>query len=360
MFWGKSCELANMVAPDAKAAKDGFEFEFGQWCMRSTLDIIGIAGFGRDFNALQNPKDELVERYSMILEPDKEKLLWFGLSVVFPQWIINSLPWKVNKNLTEIQHYLYNFALTMVKTRRSKQATEKKVTQTDILSLLVESNDFSDHELAHQVLTMMAAGHETTSSALSWCTYMLAKHPEIQRQVREECRQFLPSPSSSETITAAQIDNMPMLNAVCNEVTRLYPTVPVTIREVVKATPLGGYMLPTGTLVLLSPWAINRSKHFWGKTANDFKPERWINADGTPNNTGGCSSNYALMTFLHGPRSCIGQGFARAELKCLLATVTGRYEFGLSKDEKEYFPAGLITTKPQGGMWLKMKAVPGW
>lgn len=154
----------------------------------------------------------------------------------------------------------------------------------------------------------MAAGHETTSSALSWCAYLLSKHPEIQTKVRDEVRQALPSPDSGVPINADQIDKLTWLNAVCLEVVRLYPTVPVTIREVIRETPLGGKVLPKGTVVLLAPWAINRSEYFWGKDANEFKPERWINDDGSTNKNGGSSSNYAQLTFLHGPRSCIGQG----------------------------------------------------
>lgn len=236
------------------------------------------------------------------------RILLIFLEVVFPQWIISAIPWKINTEINKIQIYLYDFALKISKERRALFAEKKGEEMNDILSLLVRSNDFTDDELAHQTLTMMAAGHETTSSALSWCTYLLSRHPEIQKQVRDEVRANLPSPSSNETITAAQIDALPMLNAVCNETTRMYPTVPVTIREVVKETPLAGYMLPTGTNVLLAPWAINRSEHFWGADAAEFKPSRWINDDGTPNNTGGSTSNYALLTFLHGPRSCIGQG----------------------------------------------------
>ena len=97
------------------------------------------------------------------------------ISVVFPQWIINNLPWKINTILTQIQNDLHKFALNHVKERRAELAKEKPSTSTDpdaptegrndILSLLVRSGDFTDHDLAEQTLTMMAAGHETTSSA---------------------------------------------------------------------------------------------------------------------------------------------------------------------------------------------------
>ena len=300
------------------------------------------------------------------VSPPRNIRSWFANlqpphSVIFPQWITSAIPWQINTEVVRIQKSLYAFALGMVKQRRDLfTASKDEPEMNDILSLLVKSNDFTDDELANQVLTMQAAGHETTSSALSWCMYLLSLHPSIQSDLRSEIRANLPSPEdNSKTITASELDALPLLNAVCNEVTRLYPTVPVTIREVVRSTPLGGRVLPVGTNVLIAPWAINRSVHFWGDDAGEFKPQRWINADGTVNKSGGCESNYSLLTFLHGPRSCIGQGFARSELKCLLAAVVGRYEFDQARGAETYVPAGLVTTKPQSGMWLKMRAVGG-
>lgn len=259
------------------------------------------------------------------MQPHPAIWLTYG-AVVLPQWIISNLPWKINSELNRIQSHLHEFALNMVKERRKELNVKPKdpsgtsvVTsfkpddvapgeRADILSLLVRSNDFTDQELSEQVLTMMAAGHETTSSALSWAAYLMALHPDIQSKLREEVRGALPSPSSGESLDATAIDNLTWLNAVCLETVRLYPTVPVTIREVINETPLGGKILPKGTVVLLAPWAINRSEHFWGKDCGEFKPQRWINADGSVNKNGGSTSNYAQLTFLHGPRSCIGQG----------------------------------------------------
>ncbi|KAI9658858.1 MAG: hypothetical protein M1831_003884 [Alyxoria varia] len=364
LFWLKASELVSVLTPPGE--KGTFELDFGNWCLRATLDIIGVAGLGRDFDSLNDPNNELAARYANIVEPDFQKTLWFGLHALLPHWFIRAIPWRINRETDTASQELYNFALQIVKDRRQSLAAPKSVDANhehhdDILSLLVKSNDFTHSELANQVLTFMAAGHETTSSALSWCSYLLSLHPEVQRELRDEIRSDLSSPrDKSQQVSAAQIDSLPLLNAVCNETTRLYPTVPVTIRVVVRETPLGNEVLPVGTTVLMSPWATNRSHHHWGPDADEFRPQRWINEDGTPNNTGGSRSNYSLMTFLHGPRSCIGQGFARSELKCLLAAFVGIYEFELARPVEDYFPAGMITTKPNGGMWLKMNEVGGW
>lgn len=311
-FWNKACEMTQMMKEEAKKP----EIEFGVWCTRVTLDIIGIAGFGRDFNSLKNPEDEFVRDYQQILEPHPEKAGWFLISLlVSPSFALRIPFWKIPKELNRISKSLYDFAFNMSKERRaelddSQKPADEKAKRNDILSLLVKSNDFSDNDLAHQVLTMMAAGHETTSNTLGWCAYLLSLHPEIQQELRDEIRTHLPSPDNiaTETITAATVDSMPLLNAVCNETLRLYPVVPITSREVVKPTMLGPYKLPVGTGVFISPWAVNRNTSIWGKDAMEFVPQRWIDADGRANNSGGVSSNYSIMTFLHGPRSCIGQG----------------------------------------------------
>ncbi|RMZ82315.1 hypothetical protein DV738_g1727, partial [Chaetothyriales sp. CBS 135597] len=363
VFWAKSCELVNTLKESVNAP----ELEMGVWCTRVTLDIIGIAGFGRDFHSLRNVDDEFVANYQELLEPRRDTALFFFFNMITPNWLVMMIPfWKVPKTFKRISKALFSFGYNMAKDRRTElnsvKLHDQKESRKDILSLLVKSNDFTDAELAHQALTMMAAGHETTSSTLSWCLFLLAQHPDIQERLRDEIRTALPSPDELATsaVTAADFDTLPLLNAVCQETLRLYPTVPITVREVVKQTQLGGYMMPLGTRIIIVPWAINKLPQFWGPDALEFKPSRWIDQDGKPNNTGGATSNYASMTFLHGPRSCIGQGFARSELKCLLAAMVGRYDIKITRPLDTYYPDGIVTTKPANGMWLKLTEVPGW
>jgi cytochrome P450 len=147
-----------------------------------------------------------------------------------------------------------------------------------------------------------------------------------------------------------------LLNGICQETLRLYPTVPITVRTANKDTHILGDRIPKGTNVLLSPWATNRSPDLWGQDADEFIPERWI-TDGKPNNSGGAASNYSILTFLHGPRSCIGQGFAKAELRCLLAATILNFEWSLDMPVADVVPAGVITIKPKKGMYLKMRKI---
>jgi cytochrome P450 len=157
---------------------------------------------------------------------------------------------------------------------------------------------------------------------------------------------------------------MPLLNGVCQEVLRLYPTVPVTIRESIRDSIVAGKRIPKGTRIVLCPYAINRSPLFWGDSGDEYLPERWIDTDEKGNQfcnrNGGASSNYSQITFLHGPRACIGKDFARAELRSAVAGVVGRFEFEMQDPKQEIRIAGAVTTKPVGGMHLRMRRVEGW
>jgi cytochrome P450 len=160
---------------------------------------------------------------------------------------------------------------------------------------------------------------------------------------------------------ATLLESLPLLNGVCNETLRLYPTVPLTVRVANKDTTIGSVYIPKDQRIFIVPWAINRSTEFWGPSANEFIPDRWIDK-GTlhPNNTGGASSNYCNLTFLHGPRSCIGQGFAKAELRTLVVHLIRAFDIQLADPNgKLPKPAGVITSKPGGGMKLRLTKING-
>ncbi|KAK3064046.1 hypothetical protein LTS18_010552 [Coniosporium uncinatum] len=360
-MWQKSVLLCESVAAElANGADDGKGFEINHWSNKVTMDIIGIAGLGRDFNALKNSDDELIQNYEEILEPTTEKVMFFACQILGPQRLIDRLPWAVNKRMSICTSALSRICKELVVQKR--EAVKANADQNlDILSVLIKSNNFADEQLVDQMLTFLAAGHETTSSAFTWATHLLAIHPEIQKRLREEIQEKLPSNPWSEVDLTGLLEGLPLLNGVCNETLRLYPTVPITVRDTIRDTTLVGQPIPKGTQILLSPWAINRSPHLWGDEAQVFKPERWINPEtGGPNKTGGATSNYDQLTFLHGPRSCIGQGFAMAELRCLVAAFVGAFELEMARPNEPVIPAGVVTTKPASGMWLKLKTLKAW
>ncbi|KAJ5226582.1 uncharacterized protein N7469_006588 [Penicillium citrinum] len=340
--------------------------EMGVWASRLTLDIIGPAAMGRDFRSLQNSDNKVAESFLNILEPTTEKMAFLAMNFILPQWIAQRVPWRLNKVVADETGFLRDLCNDIVREKRTSLAQSKasaKDLEADILGTMMLGGDFSDTELVDQMLTFLAAGHETTASALTWACYLLTLHPEYQTRLRDEIRAQIPSGSSQ--ITHQDLESLPLLNGICQEVLRLYPTVPVTIRESIRDTMIAGKRVPKGTRILLIPYAINRSPLFWGPNGDEFLPERWIDTDPktgkqVPNNNGGASTNFAQITFLHGQRSCIGKDFARAELRCALAGVVGRFSFEMQDPKQEIHIAGAVTTKPVEGMHLAMRRVEGW
>ncbi|VUC25659.1 unnamed protein product [Clonostachys rosea] len=353
MMWAKAEVLAKTLNKDI-TTNGSPVIELSTWASKVTLDIIGIAGLGRKFDAVEKNKDPLADIYESLLEPSREKLVFAMLSLALGLPVVRLIPWKMNNVFNYLTKSLNDICRPMIQEKRVA-ISEKEDDHSDILSLLIKSNNFSDEALKDQLLTFLAAGHETTASALTWACYLLTKNPEIQQKLREEVAEALPE--DIESIPAADLagilEQLPYLNGIMHETLRLYPTVPMTMRQALCDTRIGDQFIPKGTDIILSIWYINRSQKIWGPDAAEFLPERWI-TDGKPNTNGGAASNYDFLTFLHGPRSCIGQGFAKAEMRCLLAVMVRSFSWTLAMDDALVMPRGVITIKPENGMHLKL------
>jgi cytochrome P450 len=121
------------------------------------MDIIGVAGLGREFNALRNSDDELIKNYEEILEPTTEKVLYFTTQIVGPAELIRKLPWHVNKRFHATTNALKRICSQLVKDKKEAVKMQGENENLDILSILVKSGSFSDDELVSQMLTFLAA-----------------------------------------------------------------------------------------------------------------------------------------------------------------------------------------------------------
>lgn len=362
LMWEKTTVLIDQLK--AENEKQGWS-EISHWASRLTLDIIGPAALSRDFDTMRSDHDPVAEAFGDILDPSPELVTFMVSNLIFPQWFMTRLPVRANKIIRQQCAQLRQLCRGILDEKHDslKQAEEGKSVvneEDDILKNIITSGQFNDDEVIDQMLTFLAAGHETTASALTWCIYMLSeeKNKDVQRRLREEIRSNVSNPVSS-----SMLESLPLLNGVCEETFRLYPTVPLTIREAKQDTVVGGVAVPKGTEALIVPYAINRHPQFWGADAEEFVPERWI--DKTPegsrvNKHGGAHSNFCEMTFLHGARACIGRDFAKAELRCAVAGLIGCLEFDLCDPKAEVVIGGTVTTKPVGGLKIRCKYLPGW
>lgn len=357
VFWSKSREMTQALLTHSKATADGV-VDIRDWSSRATLDIIGVAGMGQDFKAITDPSNELNETYGTIFNMDRGPRVLRLIFMLLPTWFVRLLPLKSNDVMRDAIRTIKKVASDLIASKRAKLEKGDR-TDLDILSVAIESGNFTDDDLVNQLMTFLAAGHETTASAMAWATYLLVTHPDVQTKLREEIRANLPSiDDESAQITSQDIDKLPYLNAVLNETLRIFPPVPLTLRETTSDTTIQGQLVPASTSVVICPWAINTSTALWGDDAKDFKPERWLGPGRM--NTGGADSNYAVTTFLHGPRSCIGKDFAKAEFACLVAALVGRFEVELEDPGWKLEIQNGITAKPKGGLRVRLRAVEGW
>lgn len=378
LFWRKACDVVQVMTDECNA--DGYaEMDVDHWAGRVSLDIIGVAGLGRDFDATHNENDEIVKTYMIIATPtmgDRILLtLTDFLTCFIPISILLRSPLPRAIEAQGAAKKIRNVCKDLIRLKKQKLEDNKLEEDVDILSIALRSGIFGEEELINHLMTFLGAGHETTASALSFAIYAMCRHPKVQTRLREEIRANLPPVTDGRAITSMDIDRLPYLGAVCNEVLRVYSPVPQTIREAVRDTSVQGQRLPKGTRFLLAAWGTNLDTSLWGPDGGEFKPERWLvkgaedGLGGTAENVkaasiGGASSNYAFLSFLHGPRSCIGQSFAKAEFACLLAAWVGKFEFELCDknmmDESNITFEQLITVKAAGGMHVRARIVPGY
>jgi cytochrome P450 len=348
VMWKTAQVLADVVAQDSN--HDGV-LEVSEVASHATLDIIGVACLGRDFGSLRKADDELARTYHTVLDPANPNVqLYFICCMFFSEKVIPWLP------LPSMHKFIKGGEVSLRRICRKllaegKEAiSQKDSKEVDILSVLLRSKvELNDDELTAQLLTFLAAGHETTSAQVTWTSYLLASHPEIQGQLREEINNVI---TSETEVTADILDSLPLLDSIIKESYRLYPAVPGTIRVSTSPTTLVTskhelIKVPLGTQVIVPTWALQRDSKLWGEDATDFRPSRWT--DGTA-----CKDPYAVTTFLHGPRGCIGKQFAVLELKALIVALVRRFDLELTTQEKPV-PAGHVTIKPKDGMYLRFK-----
>lgn len=379
--------MTNEIEKGIKASETGEDVvKTSGWASRAMLDIIGLAGFDYDFNTIANSENELARRYeSIVMIPTGfQRLVAFVCLFFIGFKYYYYIPSSQNRVLNDAMKFIRGTALEHLTRKKRRLQEENKNVDVDILSVAMRDGTFADDNLVDQMMTFLGAGHETTASAFQWAVYALSKHPEMQTRLRKELQKSVPAIPFGEvndikdirdgsgrikdafselftSIDGNNNSNIPYLWAFTNEVLRFYPSVPFTSRQAARDTTLAGHFVPKDTTVLISPEVTNKDTDLWGPDAETFNPDRWLNFDPATNeatsynNSGGAISNYANLTFIHGPRSCIGQGFARAELAIFVAVFVYRFAFELDDPEKKLEVRRMITQAPKDGVVIKVR-----
>ncbi|SEN28522.1 Cytochrome P450 [Loktanella fryxellensis] len=202
----------------------------------------------------------------------------------------------------------------------------------------VTGQTFGVEEMVDQVAIFFLAGHETSAAALAWTLYLLALHPDWQDRLATEAAAWDGQFAGLSTLRATR--------DVFRESLRLYPPVPMMVRETQKPEIFRKRSVKVGAQVVLSPWHLHRQERIWDNP-DAFDPGRWQTDNGK---TG---QRTAYIPFSAGPRVCTGAGFAMIEGVVLLAQMMAAYRFELVPDRPPV-PVAHLTVRTAHGMWLRI------
>jgi len=201
--------------------------------------------------------------------------------------------------------------------QRRRDAREE---HPDFLGMLMNARDketgdaMSERELIDEVMTLVVAGHETTASGLNWAWYLISQHPEVEAKLHAE----LDAAGAEPAPGLARMEALTYTHQVVDEALRLYPPGWLLSRRTIGPDTLGGYEIPAGTSVMLSPYLLHRHPRYW-KDPNAFRPERFAPEHEAER------PRFAYMPFAAGPRHCIGETLALYEMLMHLYKVARRY-----------------------------------
>jgi cytochrome P450 len=313
----------------AASWQPGNRIELTAEMKRLTLSIVGASLFGADF---RTNAERIAEVLGRVIR--RGRFIGPAISLLEPPLHAYRRCWPdapsvfFRKERAELEQIL------------KPVMEQRRLAETgDILSLLL--SQLEDRDAANEIVTLVLAGHETTATALTWAWHLLAEHPDVEARMQEELNSVLDG-------RAPGLEDLPRLSytgMVFNEAMRLYPPAPAFGRRPKETVSLGGYEIPAGASILLSPYVTQRNERYFERP-DQFEPERWQNSS---------IPKFAYFPFGGGAKMCIGDSFARMEGVLVLATIAREWRV-LSDDPT---PMGFnmgITLRPDRPVWMRPEA----
>ncbi|KAI0056911.1 cytochrome P450 [Artomyces pyxidatus] len=358
------------------------EVDILYWLGPLALELIAQGGLGHTFDSFKpGSRDTGYETALKEFAPAMARLLMFRS--IFP--LVSRWPSRILRigaaclplpnvhyvmRLVEIMHQntkrIFDAKKAMLAKGDSNVSNEVGEGK-DIISVLMranlnatEDNKMQDDEIMAQMTTFLAAGTDTTSTALSRVLYLLAQHQSAQERLREEIMDAVAI--AGDELAYDDLVALPYLDAVCRETLRLFPPVGFVVRVCREDTtvplsqpiqtsrgPLSTLFVPRNTTVFLDIIGVNQDASIWGVDAREWKPERWLSP--LPESVAfariaGVYSN--TLTFLGGARACIGFKFSELEMKVALSQLIRSFRFSPSKTEVIWRLGAIITPSVKG------------
>jgi cytochrome P450 len=320
-------------------ARDGRPLDVASELSRLTYTIVGKALFGAD---VSRDADVVEHALAILLDLTYARL---ERLINLPLWV----PSPGNRRFHEARLAIDRVVYRIINERR-----ERHEDQADLLAHLLRAVDdggsrgMTSTQLRNETLTLLLSGHETTASALSWTLFLLATHPEIERRLRSEVAEVI---GDAREPSLEDISHLEYTGMVLNEALRLYPPIWVLERRAIAGDVIGGYHIPTGSTVVVSPFILHRHEAFW-PDPGAFDPERFA----APQNAG--RPAHAYLPFGAGPHQCIGAHFATLEARIILVMLAQRYRLELMPHPPVEPKAG-ITLRLRHGLHMRPREERG-
>jgi len=326
-------DAAAMLDGWALAARDRRPVNVVEEAMRSTQSIIvktmfSHGGLGAEEEARVHAAFSVTLEYFTYLMFRRVRL---------PDWV----PTPTHRRFQAAVRALEEVVYRLISERRASRERP-----ADVLSMLVEARDeetgegMTDRQIRDEVMTIFLAGHETTATTLAWAWYQLSLHPEVCRHLEAEVDQVL----QGRRPDAADVARLTFTRMVVDETLRLYPAAWMFARTAVEEDEVGGYHVPAGQMLMLSPYVLHRRSDLWpNPEAFDpwrFTPDRALHRH-----------KYAYLPFSGGQRVCIGNNFALMEATLILAMAAQRFRLELVPG-RPVRAQPTSTLRPQPGVWM--------
>lgn len=244
------------------------------------------------------------------------------------------------KDIAELDDYLYG----IIRRRRAEWAETGQLGD-DLLSVLVGHQEMSDDLIRDQLLTMLIAGHDTSTALLAWALYLLGSHPDALTQAQAEADSAL----TDAPPTPDQLKNLTFLDTVIKETLRLYPPIHVGNRRAADDIEVTGYPVKADNRVMYSIYLSQRDPAHW-ENPDDFCPARFDRAQG-----GGPPPAFAYLPFGGGPRNCIGATFAQVEAKAVLGKILREYDLELLPGDVHTHMGATLEPRPGVNMRVRRR-----
>jgi cytochrome P450 len=303
---------------------------------RLTLDVVGHTLFSSDIGGVVHAITDSFRQLSI----DINRLAFPGAA-----WLLRS-PLPFARRIRQAQVTLDEIVYTLIRQRRVRNEDTG-----DLLSMLLLAEDaehpgerLSDREVRDQVMTLFFAGHETTANALTWTTWLLARHPDIQAALEAELEAVL----AGRTPGFEDVPKLVLTEQIIREAMRLYPPVWALARRSLADLTFADLVIPRDSLLVASPWISHRDPR-WYSEPDAFRPTRW-----TPEFRAALP-RFAYYPFGGGARSCIGENYAWTEFILIIATLCQEWRFHAAADSHLVQPHGRITLHADRPVRLKLE-----